>query len=267
MARLEEVQERDGVILFNKVPQLTLVFWIIKILATTVGETAADVLSTTFKLGTVVTSYVMAALLIVSLIFQLRAKRYVPPIYWLVVVFISVVGTLISDNLVDNMGISLVTTSIIFAVALILVFIAWYATEHTLSVHTIVTLRRELFYWAAILFTFSLGTSAGDLISERLGQGYLVAGLIFAAGIALIVIAYRFFHLNAVLAFWLAYILTRPLGASLGDLLTAAKEDGGLGLGTIPVSAVFFAVIVVLVIYLTRKENKEIALTVDNRPV
>lgn len=267
MARLEEVQERDGAILFNKVPQLTLVFWIIKILATTVGETAADLLSTTFKLGTIVTSYVMAALLIISLIAQLKAKRYLPPIYWIVVVFISVVGTLISDNLVDNLGISLVTTSIIFAVALIAVFVLWYLSERTLSVHTIVTLRRELFYWAAILFTFSLGTSAGDLLSERLGQGYLIAAAVFAGGIALIVVAYRFFHLNAVLTFWLAYILTRPLGASIGDLLTAAKADGGLGLGTIPVSAVFLAFIVVLVIYLTRKENEEIALTIDPRPV
>jgi uncharacterized membrane-anchored protein len=263
---LEEVQERDGALLFNKVPQLTLVFWIIKIMATTVGETAADVLSTTFKLGTVVTSYVMAVLLIITLVFQVKAKRYVPPIYWIVVVFISVVGTLISDNLVDNMGVSLVTTSIIFTIALIAVFVFWYASERTLSVHTIVTLKRELFYWAAILFTFSLGTSAGDLISERLGQGYLIAALLFGAGIAVIVFAYRFFHLNAVLTFWLAYILTRPLGASIGDLLTASKEEGGLGLGTIPVSAVFLVVIVLLVIHLTRKENSEIALTVDTRP-
>jgi uncharacterized membrane-anchored protein len=246
--------------MLNKVPQLTLVFWIIKIMATTVGETAADLLSTTFNLGTVVTSYVMAAILLVTLVFQLRAKRYVPPIYWLVVVFISVVGTLISDNLVDNMGVSLVTTSIIFAVALIIVFAVWYASEHTLSVHTIVTLKRELFYWAAILFTFSLGTSAGDLISERLGQGYLFAAGLFAAGIAVIVLAYRFFHLNAVLTFWLAYILTRPLGASIGDLLTADKTDGGLGVGTIPVSAVFLVTIVVLVVYLTKRENERLRL-------
>ncbi|MDQ6718099.1 MAG: hypothetical protein M3Z17_07095 [Gemmatimonadota bacterium] len=241
--------------MLNKVPQLTLAFWIIKIMATTVGETAADLLSTTLKLGTVLTSWVMAALLIVTLVFQLRSKRYVPPIYWLVVVFISVVGTLISDTLVDGMGISLVTTTIIFSAALIVVFVAWYAVEHTLSVHTIVTTGRELFYWAAILFTFSLGTSAGDLISERLGQGYLVAALLFAAGIAVIYGAYKFFHLNAVLTFWIAYILTRPLGASLGDLLTASKDDGGMNLGTIPVSAVFLVVIVVLVVHLTKEEN------------
>jgi len=242
--------------MLNKVPQLTLIFWIIKILATTVGETAADLLSTTFQLGTIVTSYVMAALLLISLVGQLKARKYIPALYWVVVVFISVVGTLISDNLVDNLGVSLVTTSLIFAAALIAVFVFWYLSEKTLSVHTIVTRKRELFYWAAILFTFSLGTSAGDLLSERLGQGYLVAAMLFAAGIAVVIIAYRFFKLNAVLAFWLAYILTRPLGASMGDLLTAPPKEGGLGLGTIPTSAVFLVVIVALVVHLTREENK-----------
>src|SRR3954468_6611551 len=154
-------QETIAAKLVNRVPEVTLVFWILKILATTVGETAGDVLSITFKLGTVITSYVMGALLIVSLVFQFRARRYVPPIYWLVVVFISVVGTLISDNLVDNLGVPLTTTTAIFTAALVLVFIVWYASEKTLSVHTIYTHKREAFYWAAILFTFSLGTSGG----------------------------------------------------------------------------------------------------------
>jgi uncharacterized membrane-anchored protein len=242
--------------LINRVPEVTLVFWILKILATTIGETAADVLSTTFKLGTVVTSYVMAVLLLISLAFQLRAKRYVPPIYWVVVVFISVVGTLISDNLVDNLGISLATTSLIFATALVAVFVFWYLSERTLSVHTIYTLRRELFYWAAILFTFSLGTSAGDLLSERLGLGYPLSALMFATAIALIYLAYRLKFFNEVLAFWLAYILTRPLGASMGDLLTQPGTAGGLGFGTIPVSLVFLLVIVVLVVHLTNQEKK-----------
>lgn len=240
---------------FNKVPEVTLVFWIIKILATTVGETAADVLSTTLKLGLTITSYVMAALLLVSLIVQFRAKKYVPVIYWVVVVFISVVGTLISDNLVDNMGVSLATTSIVFAVALALVFIVWYSVEKTLSVHTIYTTRRELFYWGAILFTFSLGTSAGDLLSESLGLGYPLSALMFAAGIAVVIVAYRM-GLNSVLAFWTAYVLTRPLGASMGDLLTQSTADGGLGLGTISTSLVFLVVIVGLVIYLSMQEKK-----------
>jgi uncharacterized membrane-anchored protein len=255
---MESRQYAQAERLINKVPEVTLVFWILKILATTVGETAADVLSTTFKLGTVVTSYVMAALLIISLVFQFRARRYVPTIYWIVVVFISVVGTLISDNLVDNMGVPLTTTSLIFAIVLGAVFAVWYWAERTLSVHEINTTRRELFYWAAILFTFSLGTSAGDLLSERLGLGYALSGLMFGAAIAIIYFLYRAGKMNGVLAFWLAYILTRPLGASIGDLLTQARDDGGLGLGTIPVSVVFLIGIVVGVIYLTRKENESI---------
>jgi uncharacterized membrane-anchored protein len=242
----------------NRVPEVTLVFWILKILATTVGETAADVLSTTFNLGTVVTSYVMAVLLLVSLAFQLRARRYVPKIYWIVVVFISVVGTLISDNLVDNLGVSLTTTSLIFAAALAAVFVFWYMSERTLSVHTIYTLRRELFYWAAILFTFSLGTSAGDLLSERLGLGYPLSALMFAGAIAVIYLAYRVKVVNEVLAFWLAYILTRPLGASMGDMLTQEKNAGGLGLGTIPVSVVCLLGIVVGIVYLSRQEKSQL---------
>src|SRR6202521_4509063 len=257
-AQLETTKETDFARLINRVPEVTLVFWIPKTLATPVGETAADVLSTTFKLGTVGTSYVMGALLLISLVFQLRARRYVPAIYWIVVVFISVVGTLISDNLVDNLGVPLATTSLIFAIALIAVFVFWYLSERTLSVHTIYTARRELFYWAAILFTFSLRTSAGDLLSERLGLGYPLSAVMFGAAIAIIYATYRFGLTNEVLAFWLAYILTRPLGASMGDMLTAAKGEGGLGIGTIPVSVVFLLIIVVLVIHLDREEKKKV---------
>jgi len=243
--------------LVNRVPEITLVFWIIKILATTVGETAADLLSTTLNLGLVTTSWVMAGLLLITLIIQFRARRYVPAIYWLVVVFISVVGTLISDNLVDNMGVPLATTSLIFGIALVVVFVVWYAVEKTLSVHTIYTVRRELFYWAAILFTFSLGTSAGDLLSESMGLGYAVAALMFGAAIAVVYLARRFGKVNEVLAFWIAYILTRPLGASMGDLLTQSRDDGGFGLGTIPTSVVFLLVIIVLVVHLSNEEKKK----------
>jgi len=253
---LATTTDRDFGQLINKVPEVTLIFWILKILATTVGETAADVLSTTLNLGTVTTSYVMAVFLLISLVFQFRAKRYVPAIYWIVVVFISVVGTLISDNLVDNLGVPLATTSLIFAVVLVAVFVIWYRTEKTLSVHTIYTPGRELFYWAAILFTFSLGTSAGDLLSERLGLGYALSALMFGAAIAIIYFAYQLGKMNEVLAFWLAYILTRPLGASIGDLLTQPKEAGGIGLGTIPISVVFLVGIVIGVIHLTRQEKK-----------
>ena len=247
---------RDLTAALNKVPAVTLVFWIIKICATTVGETAADVLSTTFHLGLVVTSIVMAVVLAIALLVQFRASRYVPTIYWVTVVFISVVGTLISDNLVDNLGVSLLTTTSIFLVALVVVFAWWYRSEHTLSVHTIVTRRRELFYWAAILFTFSLGTSGGDLISEHFGLGYSVALGIFAGGIAVVYALYRLHVVNGVLAFWVAYILTRPLGASAGDLITQPRDGGGLGWGRLPVTAVILVVIVALVVYLSAQERK-----------
>ena len=242
--------------MLNKVPQVTLIFWIIKILATTVGETVADYLATTLNLGLTGTSLVMGAILIMVLIIQIRLSKYIPSIYWIAVVLLSVVGTLISDNLVDNLGVSLTTTSIIFAVALSVVFIAWYQSEHTLSVHDIATTKRELFYWATILFTFSLGTSAGDLISESSGLGYGYATLLFVGIISLVYVAYHFFKLNTILSFWIAYIFTRPLGASLGDLLSQAKADGGLGFGTTITSIVFLLTILILVIYITNQEKK-----------
>ncbi len=237
--------------MLNKVPAVTLIFWIIKIMATTVGETAADFLAVNLKLGLTITSLVMGGLLLITLLVQFKSKKYTPSIYWTVVVFISVVGTLISDNLVDNFGISLTTTSILFGSALIAVFVIWYLSEKTLSVHSIYTNKREMFYWAAILFTFALGTSAGDLIGESFGLGYPLSALLFGSIIGLIFIAYKYFKLNAVLAFWLAYILTRPLGASLGDLLTQAPKDGGFGISTTIISGIFLGSILILVIYLT----------------
>ena len=243
--------------MLNKVPEITLFFWVIKILATTVGETAADFLSETLKLGLTGTSYVMSCILLILLIIQFRSKRYIPAIYWSVVVLLSVVGTLISDNLVDNLGVSLMTSSIIFGTVLAVVFIWWYLSEKTLSVHTIDTTKRELFYWAAILFTFSLGTSAGDLVSESSGLGYMYAALLFAGVIGLVFLAYYFLKLNAILAFWIAYILTRPLGASLGDLLSQPVSEGGIGIGTTITSIVFLLIILSLVIYLTIKRGNQ----------
>ena len=237
--------------MLNKVPEVTIYFWIIKVLATTVGETFADYLSTTMNLGLVVTSYVMTGLFVAALVVQLMTRRYIPPVYWLVVVLISVVGTLTSDLLVDQLGVGLRTSSLLFGGILIVVFAIWYASERTLSVHSIVTTKRELFYWAAILFTFALGTSAGDLVSEASKLGYANSALMFAGLIALTAMAYFFFKINGVLAFWIAYILTRPLGASLGDLLSQAKSDGGLGLGATVTSAIFLLTILALVTYLS----------------
>jgi uncharacterized membrane-anchored protein len=237
--------------ILNKVPEVTLFFWIIKILCTTIGETAADYLNVNLGFGLTNTTYVVAALLTIALIFQFRSRRYVPGIYWTAVVLISVVGTLITDNLVDNMGVALQTTTIVFSIALAVTFAVWYAFERTLSIHSIVSFRREAFYWLAILFTFALGTSAGDQVAETYGLGYFVSVLIFAAAIALITLAHFRFGLGPILAFWLAYILTRPLGASIGDLMSQPTADGGLGLGTTVTSLIFLAAIAALVVYLT----------------
>jgi uncharacterized membrane-anchored protein len=242
--------------MLNKVPEVTIFFWLIKVMATTVGETGADYLSDTLKLGLTKTTWIMSVMLVVALVAQFRVRRYVPLIYWICVVLISIVGTLITDNLVDHYGVSLWTTTIGFGMALIATFAIWYGVERTLSIHTIVTTRRECFYWFAILFTFALGTAAGDLIAEKLNLGYAKSVLLFGGLIGLVALAYYVFKINEVLAFWLAYILTRPLGASTGDLLTQSRADGGIGLGTVATTALFVTAIIAIVISFSALEAK-----------
>ena len=245
----------------SKVPQVTLFFWIIKILCTTIGETAADFLNTTLHLGLTGTTLLMGVFLVAALIWQFRLKRYVPGVYWLAVVLISVVGTLITDNLTDNFGVSLWTTTILFAAVLAVVFALWYRRERTLSIHSIFTARREAFYWLAVLFTFALGTAAGDLVAEKLALGYWPSALIFAGVIGLVALAHFALRLNAVLAFWIAYILTRPLGASIGDFLSQDRSDGGLQLGTLTTSALFLVLILAVIVYLSLSHRDR-----DQRP-
>lgn len=243
---------REGAMqMLNKVPEVTLYFWIIKIMCTTVGETAADFLNADLHFGLTGTSLVMGALLAVFLAMQVRCKKYVPWLYWVVVVLVSIVGTLITDNLVDNFSVALETTTIAFSLALLMTFIVWYASEKTLSIHSIFTRKRELFYWAAILFTFALGTAAGDLAAEGLSLGYAKSAIIFGGMIGAVTVAYYGFKANAIVAFWIAYILTRPLGASIGDYLSQPIASGGLGLGAAVTNMIFFSAIVGLVIYLT----------------
>jgi uncharacterized membrane-anchored protein len=251
----------------SKVPEVTIFFWIIKILATTIGETAADYLATNLGFGLTATTWVMAALLAAVLVVQFRAPRYVPVIYWLVVVVLSIVGTLVTDNLTDKYNVALETTTVIFAVALAVTFLSWYLVERTLSIHSIYTPRREAFYWLAILFTFALGTAAGDLIAERYDVGYWKAALLFGGCIGLITLAWRYLHLNAILAFWMAYILTRPLGASIGDYLSQPKADGGLGLGTTTTSLIFLAAIAVVVAYLTKTKKDQLVVAPEEASV
>ncbi|MFD8676991.1 hypothetical protein ACFV1A_28445 [Streptomyces seoulensis] len=236
---------------WNKVPEVTAYFWIIKVLCTTVGETAADLLNEKAGLGLTGVSVLMSALLAVALVVQFRTRSYRAGVYWLAVALISVVGTLISDNLTDNMGVPLETSTTVFAIVLAIVFAVWYWRERTLSIHHIDTVGRESFYWLAVLFTFALGTAAGDLVSERMNLGYWVSAVLFALAIAAVAIAHFALGANAVWSFWIAYILTRPLGASIGDYLSQPTGDGGLGLGTVVTSVLFLAVILGLVVFLT----------------
>ncbi|PWJ52519.1 Uncharacterized membrane-anchored protein [Quadrisphaera granulorum] len=237
--------------MLNKVPEVTAWFWVIKVLATTVGETFADYLDGTLGLGLGGTSVLMTAVLVVVLVAQLRADRYRAPLYWLTVVLVSVVGTLLTDCLTDAAGVPLVVSTTVFAVALAATFAIWFAKERTLSIHAVTSLPRELFYWLAVLLTFALGTAAGDLLSEQVGLGYWPTALLVAVVIAAVAATRYGLGANAVACFWVAYVLTRPLGASLGDGFSQAHTDGGLGLGTTWTSVVFLGVILACVTYLT----------------
>jgi len=240
--------------MLNKVPEATIYFWVIKILATTVGETISDYFNTTLNFGLVGTFALMASLLVVALALQFRSRRYIPGVYWLSVVLISVVGTLITDYLHDDRGIGLRPLTAVFSVALLVSFGVWYASEKTLSIHSIYTTKRETFYWTTILCSFALGTAAGDLLGEDYIHSYGKAVLIFSGIIAAVTVAHFVVKLNAILAFWLAYIVTRPLGASIGDFVSTPKDEGGLNVGTTVISAVFLVVIIALVTFLTRTE-------------
>src|SRR3954464_12440060 len=245
-------------IMLNKVPEVTVYFWVIKILCTTVGESFADYINETLGFGLTKTTLLFSAGLIIALVAQFRLNRYVPGIYWLAVVLISVVGTLLTDNLTDGHGVPLWISSTVFAVLLATVFSIWYARERTLSIHTIVTTPREAFYWLTVLVTFALGTAVGDWTLELTGWSPGTSVLLPAALIAAVFVAWRL-GAGPVLCFWIAYILTRPLGANIGDYLASPKADGGLDFGTLVTSIVFLAAILITVVYLTisKKDQTE----------
>ena len=249
--------EHVRTILFNRVPEITFAFWVIKILATTTGETFADYINVDLALGLSITTWIMGGLLIIALVAQFATKRYTSGIYWTVVVLVSVVGTLITDNLTDVVGLPLWVSTVIFSGVLAITFGIWFYRERTLSIHSIFSRRREAFYWVAVLFTFALGTAAGDLITEGFGLGYVFGTILFAALIGVIAIARFVFRANVVFCFWAAYILTRPLGASIGDLLSQAPADGGLGVGATATSVVFLAIIVGVATYLAVKVSRQ----------
>jgi len=234
----------------SKVPAVTLWFWIIKILCTTVGESFADWVNVTLGVGLHTTAMIFSVLLAAVLAWQLPMSRYAPGVYWLTVVVFSVTGTLYTDILTDDLRVPLAVSTAVFALALAGVFGFWYARERTLSIHSIATLPRELFYWLAVLVTFALGTAAGDWTLQITGWGPGVSVLLPAAAIAAIAAGWRM-GANPVLSFWLAYILTRPLGANLGDWLASPRSNHGLGLGTAATSAIFLGAILATVAYLT----------------
>jgi uncharacterized membrane-anchored protein len=233
-----------------KVPAITIWFWIIKVLCTTVGETAADYLNVNLHFGLTGTSAITLLLLVAALALQFASDRYVPWRYWLTVTLVSVFGTLVTDNLTDGHKVPLINSTIVFSVLLVLVFVAWYLADRSLSIHSIRTRRREAFYWLAVLVSFALGTATGDLMAERLGFGYFPTALIVAGLIAATTVLLKF-GLNSILSFWMVYVLTRPLGASIGDYISQPKNIGGLDLGTTKTSFIFLGAIAAVVAFLT----------------
>ena len=244
--------------MLNKVPEVTVFFWVIKILCTTVGESFADYVNATLGFGLTNTTIAFTVALVATLAVQFRLRQYIPGVYWLAVVLISVVGTLLTDNLTDARGVPLAISSMVFAALLAAVFGAWYARERTLSIHSINTTPREVWYWLVVLVTFALGTALGDWTLDLTGWSPGKAILLPAGLIALVALGWKM-GMGPVLSFWLAYILTRPLGANIGDFLAVGKSERGLGLGTLVTSLIFLLTILVTVIYLsvTRADTSE----------
>lgn len=243
--------------MLNKVPQITIFFWIIKVLTTGMGEVASDYLA--HQLDPVIAVALVGIGLVASLILQFLVRRYVAWIYWLNIIMVSIFGTMAADVLHVGLGISYLVSTTFFVMALAIIFITWYASEKTLSIHSIYTRSREAFYWATILTTFALGTAAGDMTATTMHLGYFFSGMLFVLLIAIPALAYWLFDLNEIFAFWFAYVITRPLGASFADWMGVSHDRGGLGLGTGSVSLGLTIIILGLVGYLaiTRKDVKD----------
>jgi uncharacterized membrane-anchored protein len=233
----------------SKVPEVTAAFWVAKVLTTGMGEAASDylirVMDPVAAVGLGATGFAVAIAL------QFATRRYLTWVYWFAVAMVGVFGTMAADVLHVGLGVPYVASTSFYLAALAVVFVVWYATEHTLSIHSIRTPRREAFYWAAVLATFALGTAAGDLTAMTMHLGYLTSGILFAVVIAVPAVAYRWLNLNPILAFWAAYIVTRPLGASFADWAAVPHSRGGLNLGYGPVSLAMTGAIVLVVSYLS----------------
>ncbi|MHB8912650.1 MAG: COG4705 family protein [Lysobacter sp.] len=240
----------------NKVAKVTFYFWVMKICATTLGETAGDLLSMTMNVGYAVSSLILITAFVGTLLFQLRTDKFHPTLYWAVIVSTSTAGTTMSDYLDRTLGLGYVTGSAILFAALLGVLAVWRTTEGTLSVSHISTRRAELFYWFAILISNTLGTAMGDFLADSSGLGFLGGAALIAGALALVVAAFGFTRLDRVMLFWIAFVLTRPFGATFGDLLTKPVEKGGLDLGTLGASVVLAALLVAVIVYTSRKDRR-----------
>ena len=240
---------RSGTSIVKKLPEVTLLFWIIKLLTTGMGETTSDFLA--HEMNPIFAVALGAGGLVISLLIQFSVHKYIPWVYWLAITMVAIFGTMAADAIHVGLDVSYIESTIGLAVALAMIFVIWYASEKTLSIRHIYTFRRELFYWATVMATFAFGTAVGDMTASTLGLGYFTSGLLFAVLFALPAIAYWRSGLHAVGAFWLAYILTRPLGASFADWIGRSRDLGGVGFGMGQISFTLGVLIVGFVAYLT----------------
>lgn len=240
----------------KKIPEITIAFWIMKICATTLGETAGDLLSMTLNVGYAVSSMILISMFIVTLVIQLMSKKYNPIIYWLVILSTSTAGTTMSDYMDRTLGLGYALGSSILMAILFVIFVLWRVSEKSLSVTNITTFKGEMFYWTAILFSNTLGTAVGDFLADDSGLGFLGGAVLIGGLLTLVVIAKYFTKISTVLLFWIAFVLTRPFGATFGDLLTKTTEKGGLNFGTTGSSIILFSILILLVINSIFKKNK-----------
>jgi uncharacterized membrane-anchored protein len=240
----------------NKVAAVTFYFWIIKICATTLGETAGDLLSMTMEVGYGFSTVILLGLFLVSVIAQLMANKFNAVLYWTVILTTSTAGTTMSDFMDRTLGLGYANGALILSSGLLLVLAIWHVSEKTISVSNIQTTRAEMFYWLAILFSNTLGTALGDFLADDSGLGFLGGAVLIAGLISLVVLANYFTQLNRVMLFWLAFVLTRPFGATFGDFLTKPIEKGGLDYGTVGASVILASLLAIFVIYTTLTEKR-----------
>ena len=241
---------------WNKIPELTFLFWIMKITATTLGETGGDWLAQTLNVGYAISTIIFFGFFLIMLITQLRSKKYIPPVYWSVIIATSTAGTTMSDFMDRTLGLGYALGSFILVSILITILTIWWFTERSLSVTNIRSRRGELFYWMAILFSNTLGTALGDFLADDSGLGFGGSALLISSVLLLVVLAYYFTRISRIVLFWIAFVLTRPFGATFGDLLTKSKEKGGLDFGTIGASLILLGLLIALIIYEVFKLKK-----------